>query len=112
VHHNATTLARYVPDLAKDKFHLWITKYHYLPVIALGLLLFALGGLPFLLWGIFLRTVVGLHATWLVQHQLDSEEVRTPGIRWEQSGEYISNRAYKAHHPPPLCLPRDYNRCP
>jgi stearoyl-CoA desaturase (delta-9 desaturase) len=32
----------------------------------LGLLLFALGGLPFLLWGIFLRTVVGLHATWLV----------------------------------------------
>jgi sn-1 stearoyl-lipid 9-desaturase len=29
-------------------------------------LLFAVGGLPFLLWGIFLRTVVGLHATWLV----------------------------------------------
>jgi fatty-acid desaturase len=66
VHHDTTALARYVPDLAKDKFHLWITKYHYLPVIALGLLLFALGGLPFLLWGIFLRTVVGLHATWLV----------------------------------------------
>src|SRR5208282_1979795 len=28
--------------------------------------LFVVGGLPFLLWGIFLRTVVGLHATWLV----------------------------------------------
>jgi stearoyl-CoA desaturase (delta-9 desaturase) len=26
----------------------------------------AIGGLPFLLWGIFLRTVFGLHATWLV----------------------------------------------
>ena len=32
----------------------------------LGLVLFAIGGLPFLLWGVFLRTVVGLHATWLV----------------------------------------------
>ena len=63
MHHDTTTLARYVPDLAQDKFHLWITKYHYLPIIALGLLLIGLGGLPFLLWGIFLRTVVGLHAT-------------------------------------------------
>jgi stearoyl-CoA desaturase (delta-9 desaturase) len=29
-------------------------------------ILLALGGLPFLMWGIFMRTVVGLHATWLV----------------------------------------------
>jgi stearoyl-CoA desaturase (delta-9 desaturase) len=31
-----------------------------------GLLLLALGGLPYLLWGTFFRTVFGLHATWLV----------------------------------------------
>jgi fatty-acid desaturase len=31
-----------------------------------GLILLAIGGLPFLMWGIFMRTVVGLHATWLV----------------------------------------------
>jgi len=66
MHHDTTTLARYVPDLAKDKFHVWITKYHYVPLIVLGLILFAIGGLPCLLWGIFLRTVVGLHATWMV----------------------------------------------
>jgi fatty-acid desaturase len=35
-------------------------------MIALGLALLAVGGLPMVLWGIFLRTVVGLHATWLV----------------------------------------------
>ena len=29
-------------------------------------LLFAIGGLPMLLWGVCLRVVVGLHATWLV----------------------------------------------
>jgi stearoyl-CoA desaturase (delta-9 desaturase) len=66
MHHDTTTLARYVPDLAKDKFHVWITKYHYVPMIVLGAVLLAIGGLPFLMWGIFMRTVVGLHATWLV----------------------------------------------
>ncbi len=66
MHHDTTTLARYVPDLAKDKFHVWITKYHYVPMIVLGLVLLVLGGLPFLLWGIFVRTVVGLHSTWMV----------------------------------------------
>jgi len=43
MHHDTTTLARYVPDLAKDKFHVWITKYHYVPMIVLGL------ALPFVL---------------------------------------------------------------
>ena len=33
---------------------------------ALKQTLLAMGGLPFLMWGIFVRTVVGLHATWLV----------------------------------------------
>jgi fatty-acid desaturase len=48
-----------VPDLAKDKFHVWITKYHYLPMVVLGIVLLAIGGLPFLMWGIFVRTVLG-----------------------------------------------------
>jgi stearoyl-CoA desaturase (delta-9 desaturase) len=66
MHHDTTTLAHYVPDLAKDKFYVWITKYHYVPMIVLGVALLAIGGIPFVLWGIFARTVIGLHATWLV----------------------------------------------
>lgn len=66
MHHDTTTLARYVPDLAQDKFHIWITKYHYVPIIILAAVLFAVGGLPFLMWGMFLRTVVLLHFTWMV----------------------------------------------
>ena len=66
MHHDTTTLVHYVPDLAKDKFHVWITKYHYVPLVVLGIVLLAIGGLPFLMWGIFARTVFGLHATWLV----------------------------------------------
>src|SRR5271154_2386131 len=63
---DASTLDRYVPDLSKDKFHVWITEFHFVPTLILGIGLFAVGGLPFLLWGIFFRIVVGLHATWLV----------------------------------------------
>jgi stearoyl-CoA desaturase (delta-9 desaturase) len=63
---DAATLDRYVPDLVEDRFHVWITEYHFVPTIVLGIALFALGGWPFLLWGVFLRTVAGLHATWLV----------------------------------------------
>jgi len=63
---DASTIDRYVPDLAADKFHVWITEYHFVPTVILAIVLFAIGGWPFLLWGIFLRIVVGLHATWLV----------------------------------------------
>jgi fatty-acid desaturase len=66
MHHDTSTLARYVPDLAKDKFYVWITKYHYVPLIVVGVILLAVGGWPIVLWGIFLRTVVGLQTTWLV----------------------------------------------
>jgi stearoyl-CoA desaturase (delta-9 desaturase) len=76
MHHDTTTLARYVPDLAKDKFYIWITKYHYVPMVVLGVALLALGGLPFVLWGIFLRTVVGLHFTWLVNSATHSVGTR------------------------------------
>jgi hypothetical protein len=51
---------------SKDKVHVWLTKYHYTSNIILGAILFAIGGLPFLFWGIFVRVVVGLHATWTV----------------------------------------------
>ncbi|MGA7886223.1 MAG: fatty acid desaturase [Acidobacteriaceae bacterium] len=60
------TMARYVPDLMKDKFYVWLSKYHYVPLIIAAFILLAIGGWPAVLWGIFLRTTLGLHATWLV----------------------------------------------
>ena len=39
---------------------------HWVPLVVLGLSLLAIGGVPWLLWGIFLRVVGGLHCTWLV----------------------------------------------
>ena len=66
MHNKTTELLPYVPDLRKDRFHLWITKWHWVPLAALGVGLFFLGGWKYVLWGICFRTVIGLHATWLV----------------------------------------------
>jgi len=66
-HHNSTDLmVRYAPDLGRVPFYRRLNTYHYVPLVALGILLAVSGGLPLVLWGVFLRTVVGLHATWLV----------------------------------------------
>jgi stearoyl-CoA desaturase (delta-9 desaturase) len=66
MHQSTTELAPYVPDLRKDKVHVWLSKYHWIPVVVLGLTILAFGGIQMLMWAMFLRTVVGLHATWLV----------------------------------------------
>ncbi|MGA3009574.1 MAG: fatty acid desaturase [Terracidiphilus sp.] len=74
LHAQTQVLARYVPDLVRDRFHVWLSKYHWIPLVASGVLLFGLGWLwggwanavGMLLWGAFLRVTLGLHATWLV----------------------------------------------
>jgi stearoyl-CoA desaturase (delta-9 desaturase) len=57
---------RYAPDLMKDPVHRWLEKWYFVPLIALGVVLLAVGGWPMLFWGIFMRVTFGLHATWLV----------------------------------------------
>ena len=68
-HHEAqdtTITAKYAPDLARDPFHMWISRYHWVPLTVLGLVFLATGGWTLVCWGIFLRATVGLHATWFV----------------------------------------------
>jgi fatty-acid desaturase len=74
LHAQTNVLSRYVPDLSKDRFHVWLSKYHWVPVTASGVLLLAGGwiwggwvnGVAMVLWGVLLRVTLGLHATWLV----------------------------------------------
>jgi stearoyl-CoA desaturase (delta-9 desaturase) len=65
-HNNTRLMSKYAPDLAKDRFYVWLNNYHWVPIVVLGVLLLALGGLPMILWGVCFRVVFGLHATWLV----------------------------------------------
>jgi stearoyl-CoA desaturase (delta-9 desaturase) len=66
MHHDASVLTRYVPDLVRDPVHVALSRWHWTSNVIVGLALLALGGLPYVLWGIFFRTTIGLHATWLV----------------------------------------------
>jgi fatty-acid desaturase len=74
LHDQTEALSRYSPDLRKDRFHVWLSKYHWLPITVSGLLLLGLGwafggwknGVGMVLWGVLLRVTLGLHATWLV----------------------------------------------
>ena len=56
----------YARDLLEDPVHRWLERFHLLPNVALGLVLYALGGWGFVVWGVFLRLVVVLHSTWFV----------------------------------------------
>ena len=64
--HSWATMQRFSPDLTKDSFHVLINKYYYIPTFIVAAALFAIGGWSMLLWGVFLKTVIGWHFTWLV----------------------------------------------
>jgi stearoyl-CoA desaturase (delta-9 desaturase) len=74
LHAQTEALDRYAPDLRRDRVHVWISKYHWLPITLSGLLVLAGGwywggwvnAIGMTLWGVFLRVTIGLHATWLV----------------------------------------------
>jgi fatty-acid desaturase len=78
LHSETALLGRYAPDLTRDPVHVWLSKYHWLPLTIAGFLQVALGAalagpghrivgaVGMVLWGTFLRVTLGLHATWLV----------------------------------------------
>jgi fatty-acid desaturase len=64
--HSQEVLGRYAPDLMQDRFIAALNRVYFVPLIVLAIILVVVGGWPLMLWGIFLRVTVGLHATWLV----------------------------------------------
>ena len=40
LHAQTEVSGRYSPDLSRDRFHVWLSKYHWLPLTASGVLLF------------------------------------------------------------------------
>jgi stearoyl-CoA desaturase (delta-9 desaturase) len=66
LHQSTAELSPYVPDLRKDKVQVWLSRYHWVAQVVVGVTVLAIWGWNVALWAVFLRTVVGLHATWLV----------------------------------------------
>ena len=57
---------RYTPDMANDKFLVFLDTWHILPSLILAGVLYWLGGWSFVVWGVFVRSVFVYHATWFV----------------------------------------------
>ncbi|MFT4112302.1 acyl-CoA desaturase [Silvibacterium sp.] len=66
LHDETAVLARYAPDLARDKFHVWLSKWHWLSLVVMAFPLYWIAGWSGVMVGTFLRVTLGLHATWLV----------------------------------------------
>lgn len=70
LHNHDPLLPRYVPDLEKQPFYHWLSRFHWVPVTLVGVGLLLAGGrahgVSWVLWGVFLRVVLGLHVTWAV----------------------------------------------
>jgi fatty-acid desaturase len=65
-YHDPATIEHYAPDMIKDRYYRWLNNYYYIPLIIVGLFLLAFGGWGVMLWGVFLRVILALHSTWLV----------------------------------------------
>lgn len=60
------TYRKHAPDLARDPFYTWLDRYFLLLQLPLGILLYALGGWSFVVYGVFVRVVLLWHTTWLI----------------------------------------------
>ena len=79
--HTSDYYAKWCPDLNADPAQRWLDKYHYIFPIALAAVLYAIGGMPWLVWGCFVRSVLVLHTTWLVNSATHVWGYRTHATR-------------------------------
>ena len=68
---------RYAPELVADPVHRILNRIHLLPNILVGLGLYAWGGWSYVIWGVFVRLVITLHGTWLVNSATHTWGYRT-----------------------------------
>lgn len=57
---------RYTKDIGDDPFYQFCENYFFLIQVAFAILLYMIGGMPFVVWGVFVRLIMVYHSTWLV----------------------------------------------
>lgn len=65
------------PDLARDPYYRWLDRNFLLIQILLAVLLYVLGGWSFVIYGIFVRSVLLWHSTWLINSATHLRGYRT-----------------------------------
>jgi len=64
--HDQAKLEHWAPDLIKNRYYRWLNRKYYVPLLLVGIGLLYFGGWGVMLWGVFLRSTLALHSTWLV----------------------------------------------
>ncbi len=82
---------RLAADLSADPVYGFLDKTAVLWQIALAAVLFAIGGWPFVVWGIFVRLVVTYHITWFV-----NSACHWTGYRTFRTGDRSTNNWWVA----------------
>src|SRR5438874_5328697 len=59
LHHDASVLARYVPDLVRDPGQVFLSRWHWTSNVIVGVALLGYGGVAYVLWGSFCGTFWG-----------------------------------------------------
>ncbi len=77
---------RLTRDINGDPVYQFLEKYFVLIQILLGVLLYLIGGWPFVVWGVFVRLVLVYHSTWFV-----NSATHKFGYRTYESGDRSTN---------------------
>lgn len=83
---------RNAADLAAQPFYAHLDEHHMWYILLSMVVLFGLGGLPYLVWGFFLRVTFAFHYTWAV-----NSLAHVYGVQAYRTGDLSRNLA-------PLCL--------
>lgn len=81
-----TELPRFTKDIAHDPFYTFCHQHYIVLQILLTVFLYVLGGIPFVIWGIFVRLFIGFHSTCLV-----NSACHTFGYRNDEVGDRSTN---------------------
>jgi fatty-acid desaturase len=82
---------RLAPDLVRVPFYRVLESTYLWWQVALALVLFAAGGWPWVVWGIFVRVVATYHVTWLV-----NSAAHHNGYRTYRTGDLSTNNWWVA----------------
>ncbi len=79
-------IPRFTKDIADDRFYQFLDKHFFLIQVAFAAVLYLIGGLPFLFWGVIVRLVLVYHTTWFV-----NSATHKFGYRTYESGDKSTN---------------------
>lgn len=79
-------IQRYAKDIIDDPFYKFCQNFMIPIQVVLGIILFAIGGWPFVVWAVFVRIVALFHCTWFV-----NSATHKFGYQTYESGDHSRN---------------------